>query len=229
MANAEYMTTTMEIVRAQRIAEIIQPYVRGKVLEVGCGIGLMTDLLAEHCVHLTALDNDTRCISEAMENIKARNVTISVGDFMRYPRTSPDLDLVVMTNVLEHVDNPEAYVHRAVHLLTPHVGTLIVSVPNAHSLHRKAGVLRGVIPEAKSLGPSDMKVGHKRVFDLDEIITLMQKYFPVTIDRGSYYKIYPNKVMEDVRLVHPDVFDAAMRIEPDPNLAADIIVIGEHL
>lgn len=70
-----------------------------RALEIGCSIGVLTSMLAEHCAALTAIDiND-----QALEAARARCAQLGNVQFalMPFPHAAPDgpFDLIVMSEV----------------------------------------------------------------------------------------------------------------------------------
>lgn len=227
MANREYMHTPMEKVRVQRVGEAIMPFVRGTTLEAGCGIGEMTVDLEHWSNKLFAIDTDADCVSECDKRLSNTGVQVLLGDIAQTQFPSGVFDTVVMVNILEHVDDLDACMRETKRILRPG-GNVVVSVPNAYSLHRRAGVLSGAISNVHDLGPSDLAIGHKRVFDVGVLTMLIAKYFDPRCLNGSYYKPFPNPIMERIQKEDPEAFEALVGLDVRPWDAADIIMVGRR-
>ncbi|HNW92255.1 MAG TPA: class I SAM-dependent methyltransferase, partial [bacterium] len=84
-------------------ARVDLSWLKGKtVLEAGCGSGRHTELIAEHCEHITCIE-----ISDAVNAARKRcarfnNVTIIQGDIMKYPFADLQVDYVFSQGVLHH-------------------------------------------------------------------------------------------------------------------------------
>lgn len=75
-------------------------------LEVGCSIGAFTELLAERCAALTALDFSSRAVVLARARLREHaHVSVLEGSF---PEQAPpgEWDLVVCSEVLYYLDRP---------------------------------------------------------------------------------------------------------------------------
>lgn len=78
----------------------------GRVLEVGCSIGVFSELLAERCRRLVAIDFSARAVALAREQLAAiANVELAQASF---PEQVPDgaWDVVVCSEVLYYLDEP---------------------------------------------------------------------------------------------------------------------------
>jgi len=84
------------------------PYVQGKkVLEIGCGTGYGTKLLAEAAEHIIGLDYSQTAIDHASK-WKPDNCEILCKDADRdLPLKSYEPEVIVAMQALEHLDNPK--------------------------------------------------------------------------------------------------------------------------
>ncbi|MBW2650175.1 MAG: class I SAM-dependent methyltransferase [Deltaproteobacteria bacterium] len=71
-----------------------------RVLEVGCGDGRLTVLLAGKSGELVAIDPDDACIAEARRNIRGVDFRIGSGEAMEFEDES--FDLIIFTMSLHH-------------------------------------------------------------------------------------------------------------------------------
>jgi 2-polyprenyl-3-methyl-5-hydroxy-6-metoxy-1,4-benzoquinol methylase len=75
--------------------------------------------------------------------------------------------------VLEHVDDPALILRRFKRFLKPD-GFIGMAVPNARSLHRLIGQAAGLLDDPYRLSAADLRLGHKRYFDLDSFEQLVE-------------------------------------------------------
>lgn len=76
------------------------------ILEIGCGTGKNTPLLAQIGERVQALDFSEGMVSKAKEKVRAKNVSFSMTDLtQRWQIADGTIDLVVCNLVLEHIEN----------------------------------------------------------------------------------------------------------------------------
>jgi malonyl-CoA O-methyltransferase len=76
------------------------------ILEIGCGTGKNTVLLAQIGRRVSAIDFSTGMIEKARERVSADNVTFALADITRpWPEKDQSVDLVVCNLVLEHISD----------------------------------------------------------------------------------------------------------------------------
>lgn len=103
-----------------------------RVLDVACGQGTLTLMLAEDGFSVTGVDIQPAAISYAKKKYTGGNVRFLVANFDEWTDENR-YDAVIMGEFLEHVAWPERMVARAVERLVPG-GYLLVTTPNGRFL-----------------------------------------------------------------------------------------------
>ncbi len=113
-----------------------------KILDIGCGDGLLLSALAKNGVTGFGVDVS----EEGARKCREKGLDVSVVDISagKLPFKDDSFDTVVMLDVLEHVYAPEELLKEAVRVSKKYV---IVSVPNFNSLPARFQVLFGKVPE----------------------------------------------------------------------------------
>ena len=106
----------------------------GRMLDVGCGRGLLPALMRSHGWEVHGVEFSDTAAHHAREVL---HVPVFVGDLTKSPYPRGFFDVVVFWHVLEHLRDPVAAIRKAREILKPG-GLLVVAVPNLESL--QAGV-----------------------------------------------------------------------------------------
>lgn len=95
---------------------LIRPVVKGKtVLELAAGTGLIAKNIVNAAAHIEAADASAEMIAEAKRNNQSAKLHFSVQDMFRLPYADKSFDVVIVSNALHIVPQPEkalAEIHR---------------------------------------------------------------------------------------------------------------------
>ena len=96
--------------------ELIRPIVRHKtVLELATGTGLIAKHIVNAAAHIEATDASAEMIAEAKRDNHSTKLHFSVQDMFRLPYAEESFDVVIVSNALHIVPQPEkalAEIHR---------------------------------------------------------------------------------------------------------------------
>jgi len=76
-----------------------------KVLDVGCGNGALAYDLSKKAKTVVAIDLNTENIKKAKQKYNSSNIEYIIGDAVNYNFNPQDFDVIVLSNVLEHINN----------------------------------------------------------------------------------------------------------------------------
>lgn len=145
--------------------ETLSEYFNGdSCLELGPALGQMTRFLVKDFKSVDVVDGSEFLLNQIPEYGNVRKYHSYFEEFT--PPTK--YDTIVMSHVLEHIEHP-VEVLTALRNWLSQDGLVIVSVPNAESLHRKAAVHMGLLNNIYELNERDHQLGHYRVYDLESL------------------------------------------------------------
>ncbi|MCX6986540.1 MAG: bifunctional 2-polyprenyl-6-hydroxyphenol methylase/3-demethylubiquinol 3-O-methyltransferase UbiG [Chlamydiae bacterium] len=108
-------------VRTPWIAEKIDKFYPEpcKVLDIGCGGGLLTNPLARKGHEVTGIDLSQPSLDFAKQSDDTNSVVYLYADAHKIPLESGSFDVICAMDLLEHVDNPCLVIEQAARLLKP--------------------------------------------------------------------------------------------------------------
>lgn len=90
-----------------------------KVLDVGCGAGFATNILAKEGYKVTGVDLAEGALEEAKKRDETKSVEYITADAMKLPFEDNSFDCVISLDFLEHVYEPEKAVKEISRVLRP--------------------------------------------------------------------------------------------------------------
>ena len=145
-----------------------QRFAAGKVvLDAACGSGYGAAMLAENATAVVGCDISHEAIEYARRvygasKAGALRVEYSESDCLALPFPSARFDLVVAFEIIEHLENPQAFLKEMDRVLGP-AGILIVSTPNRLYYTEERG---------------EINLFHRHEFIFDEFDRSLQAHFP---------------------------------------------------
>ncbi len=109
------------------------PLAGKKVLDVGCGGGLLSEAMAQAGASVTGIDLSFDLIAAASGHAKEQGLTIDYHQRRVSEQASQDtrFDVVTCLELLEHVNDPKTIIEQCAQCLKPG-GSLFVSTLNRH-------------------------------------------------------------------------------------------------
>ncbi len=99
---------------------------RGRLLDIGCGLGYFLYAAVQLGYEGEGLDISTDSAAYVREELK---IKVTTGDIKEVDYGEASFDVITMWHFLEHTPDPRAYLEKAVRWLKPG-GLLVVDVPN---------------------------------------------------------------------------------------------------
>lgn len=137
-----------------------------RVLEVGIGAGETTNLLLNVFKKVVVVEpNGANCdkLLKKLEKRNLSNLKIIKSKIENANLSNKKFDNIILSCVLEHLIYPVPVLKKLSASLNEG-GTIHIIIGQANSLHRLLGVKEGVIANTEDLSPTDIKLGHYRVY-----------------------------------------------------------------
>ncbi|WP_410502646.1 methyltransferase domain-containing protein [Exiguobacterium acetylicum] len=142
-----------------RVHWIVRQAKGERILDIGCSGGVVPILLGREGKHVVGIDVLPEAIIEAKQalleepaSVKAK-VELVEANLMTYS-TETRFDTVLMTEVLEHIGEPERFIARAVSFIEPE-GRLVITVPfgvNDYADHKRTYYLNRLLEQLTPFG-----------------------------------------------------------------------------
>jgi 2-polyprenyl-3-methyl-5-hydroxy-6-metoxy-1,4-benzoquinol methylase len=156
-----------DVMHRFKIREFERFFRTGSLLELGSHTGVFTELLLPFFDDITCLEASESAIEEAQRRLGDR-ATFVQGEIesVSLPRR---YDNIVLTHVLEHLDDPVGALARVTNDWLEDGGRLFLVVPNANAPSRQIAVLMGLISHNSAVTPAEADQGHRRTYALDTL------------------------------------------------------------
>ena len=156
------------------------------ILELGCGHGEVLEVIYDPNIKLVGIDINPSSIVLTKERFKSRNnVTILEGDIRKLPYPDESFDVVVCSEVLEHIPNPIEVLTEIKRVLKRH-GTFISTVPFEYFLI----LLRMLILPIRLFQRRSIFVdAHLHYFTKNSYRRLLEKFFTIKVIKRAEFMI----------------------------------------
>ncbi|MBN8767105.1 MAG: class I SAM-dependent methyltransferase [Thiobacillus sp.] len=145
-----------------------EPFFRqGSLLELGSYKGDFTRRLLPYSDEVTCVEASDLAIREAQRRLGDKATYVhSTFECVVLPRR---YDNIVLTHVLEHLDDPVRVLKRVNDEWLAEGGRLFLVCPNAHAPSRQIAVKMGLIAHNAAVTPAEAEHGHRRTYALDTL------------------------------------------------------------
>ena len=139
-----------------------QLHLDDKLLEIGCGSGLGSIFLSQHCNSVKGIDLEPREIEEAISINLRSNVDFEVKNFFEWYEKNK-YDVIVNLDVIEHMPAKEGekFISKTTDHLN-HNGMLVIGTPSIYSYNYQGEL---------------SKAAHIKCYDLNELKDMVSNYY----------------------------------------------------
>ena len=137
-----------------------------RVLEVGCGTGMGSIFLGQHCRSVKGIDIQEREIDAAKKINRRTNVDFSVGDFFSHP-PQESYDIVLSVDVIEHMSEKDGI--EFIRKTTRHLkrdGMLVLGTPSCYSYDYSSEL---------------SKAAHIKLYDQKALVRIIDRFYSRTV------------------------------------------------
>ncbi|EIJ81332.1 putative glycosyltransferase [Bacillus methanolicus PB1] len=170
--NSGFFGPETEIRHLQRYYSVLNLVKENVVLDIACGEGYGSDLIANHAKFVYGIDIDQETVEHASNKYKRDNLQFKNASVVKIPLKDHSLDVVVSFETIEHVNEHEQHLFlKEVKRLLKNDGIFIISTPDKR--------MYSDIPNYKN-------PFHVKEFYEDEFLNFLKTYF-------SYVDLYYQK------------------------------------
>lgn len=161
--------------------DLFAPYLRGQVLEVGCGVGSFTRRIIAHgkFESLLSIDISAAAVAHTRQHTQHPALSLRHQDVRGI---TGKFDTIICMNVLEHIKEDATTLHHMIELLSSR-GTLFLLVPAHQFLYSS---FDRAVGHYRRYNKRDM---HKLLNDLNNPVTYNYFYFNI-IGALGYWFVY---------------------------------------
>jgi len=163
----------------------------GNALELGSSKGHFTKRLSKIFDDLTCVEASSDAIEEAKQKVPPSvNFINGLFEDVKLPQK---YDNIILTHVLEHLDDPVRILKRVKNEWLNKSGSLFLVTPNAMAPSRQIAVKMGLVEYNSAVTPAEEKHGHRITYTLDTLERDAKKSGLKTIHRsGIFFKALAN-------------------------------------
>lgn len=205
-------------------------FLRGSLLELGSFKGDFTKRLLPYFQDITCVEASDVAIREAK---------ITLGDQVKFVNGLFETlmlrrryDNIVMTHVLEHLDDPVRVLKRINDKWLSDDGRLFLVCPNANAPSRQIAAKMGLISHNAAVTSSESAHGHKMTYSLDTLERDAKKGGLKVLHRsGIFFKALANyqwDMLLKTDIISPEYLEGCYHLgQQYPDLCASIFLLCE--
>jgi 2-polyprenyl-3-methyl-5-hydroxy-6-metoxy-1,4-benzoquinol methylase len=213
------------------IIRSFEPFFRpGSLLELGSYQGQFTCRFLQHFEDVTCVEASSEAMAEARRKL---------GDLVQYINARFEVvalprryNNIVLTHVLEHLDDPVQVLKRVNDEWLAEGGRLFLVCPNANAPSRQIAVKMGLISHHAAVTPAEAEHGHRITYSLDtlerEAVTAGLK---VVHRSGIFFKALANFQWDRLLktdIISPEYLEGCYALgQQYPDLCSSIFLLCE--
>lgn len=211
--------------------ESFRPFFRqGSILELGSYQGDFTKRLEQIFTDVTCVEASSKALNTAKTKLKPNVKLIhNVFENVSLPNT---YDNIVLTHVLEHLNDPVAILKRINEEWLAESGRFFLVCPNANAPSRQIAVKMGLIDHNAAVTEAEQKHGHHITYSLDTLEREARRAGLKVVHRsGIFFKALANFQWDQIlgtQVISQEYLDGCYMLgQQYPDLCASIFLMCE--
>ena len=202
----------------------------GSLLELGSFKGEFTKRFLPYFDNVTCVEASDEAISEARSKVGGKIQFIhSTFETVTLPN---QYENIVLTHVLEHLDNPVSVLKRISEEWLSENGRLFLVCPNANAPSRQIAVKMGLISHNNAVTPAEHEHGHRITYTLDTLERDVRAAgLKVVYRSGVFFKALANFQWDrllQTDIISPDYLEGCYQLgQHYPDLCSSIFLLCE--
>lgn len=208
-----------------------EPFFRpGSLLELGSFKGDFTRRFCEHFKDITCVEASGEAIKEARRKLgDGLQFVHSTFETVTLPRR---YDNIVLTHVLEHLDDPVRVLKRINDEWLADGGRLFLVCPNANAPSRQIAVKMGLISHNAAVTSAEAEHGHRRTYTLDTLEREAVAAGLTVVHRsGIFFKAFANfqwDLLLQTDIISENYLEGCFKVgQHYPDLCSSIFLLCE--
>ena len=204
---------------------------KGNLLELGSFKGEFTKRLLPFFEDVTCVEASDLAMQESKEQLGDR--VSFVNDLFEKVTLPSRYDNIVMTHVLEHLDDPVAVLKRVNDEWLASGGRFFLVCPNANAPSRQIAVKMGLISHNSAVTPSEAEHGHHITYSLDTLERdAVSAGLKVVHRSGIFFKALANFQWDKILntdVISPEYLEGCYQLgQQYPDLCSSIFLVCER-
>lgn len=183
-----------DVMHPYMIKSFVPFFQQGRLLELGSYKGDFTRRLIPYFEDITCVEASSDAIVEAKKKLELiKNKVEFVNNVFEDVSLDKQYDNIILTHVLEHLDDPVKVLKRINNEWLSKNGRFFLVCPNANAPSRQIAVKMGLISHNSSVTLSEAEHGHRITYSLDTLERDVTKAGLKVIHRsGIFFKALAN-------------------------------------
>lgn len=201
---------------------------KGSLLELGSFKGDFTQRFLPYFDDITCVEASEDALADARRKLGDKVAFVhSLFETVSLPKR---YDNIVLTHVLEHVDDPVLVLKRINEEWLSEGGRLFLVCPNAHAPSRQIAVKMGLISHNSAVTPAEAEHGHRRTYSIDTLEhDAVVANLKVIHRSGIFFKALANFQWDRLLatdIVSKEYLDGCFKLgQQYPDLCASILLV----